>query len=202
MARPLRTVWRLAVKAWMNECDKKVDLFTKCIKFLQAAADAVSKHITTHDKKVQHSSQQAAKKEENERARKRKIAEAEQNAKRAKGDTGTAFLIQASHDVIKPVKTFDTAEKLAEAKDAGTLGTSEPYIVKSMPAVAALVDERSVKASLGVFRIQFPSNGQAVKDGRGYTPFHNERRDRLRELMLSAGPACVVDVKKDGVDNL
>eukprot|EP00959_Pyramimonas_sp_CCMP1952_P319404 6683755-Pyramimonas_sp.AAC.1 len=54
--------------------------------------------------------------------------------------------------------------------------------------MSKIVQERSVKAAVGIFKIQYPSSVQASEDGRGQTPFANKQKDHIRKTMLETGP--------------
>jgi hypothetical protein len=45
-----------------------------------------------------------------------------------------------------------------------------------------------LRPCLQVFRVQYPASDPAKVEKRGQTAFHNEKKDQLRELLLSLGP--------------
>ena len=50
----------------------------------------------------------------------------------------------------------------------------------------SVVNETSVKASLGVFRIKFPQTVATSEEKRGQQPFANNKAKDLREAILEA----------------
>ena len=74
------------------------------------------------------------------------------------------------HTAIKDMQCFD---KAADAPKTAEFLT-QPYVVKFGPEIASLMDQTSIKASVGIFRVQFPSSHMAKTSKRGQMPFTHD----------------------------
>ena len=92
----------------------------------------------------------------------------------------SAFAIKS--DAITPMLTYADTEAVVKAKPNGDL----PFVVRSAPGVKALTEGPGVKASMGVFRIQFPGAISAsTTEKRGRNPFSNRKAPQMREMLLA-----------------
>ncbi|CAK0876573.1 unnamed protein product, partial [Prorocentrum cordatum] len=128
----------------------------------------------------------------------KKKAQERQNIKQAE-----VALLNQVHEVIEDIRKFDTAADVKDALTTKSIDTNVgiPYIVMKHNCMSKIVQERSVKAAVGVFKIQYPSSVQAGKDGRGQTPFANEQKDHIRKAMLETGPGATIKYKSTGAND-
>ena len=64
-----------------------------------------------------------------------------------------------------------------------------PYIVEKTPCkIQELLDERAVKANIGIYRIQAMDQIVIKETGRGQQPFQSDRKKRLAELLSTMVP--------------
>ncbi|CAK0862537.1 unnamed protein product [Prorocentrum cordatum] len=122
----------------------------------------------------------------------KKKAQERQNIKQAE-----VALLNQVHEVIEDIRKHDTEADVKDALTTKSIDTNVgiPYIAMKHNCMSKIVQERSVKAAVGVFKIQCPSSVQASKDGRGQTPFANEQKDHIRNAMLVTGPGTTIKYK-------
>ena len=175
-----------AIKAIDAEVTSQNELIGKFVQFLSSSAKETTAMVTRADKKIttvaaaqQKSESRAADKE------KKKMS-----AIKTKQGSEAAFpLFALSHPAIKEMEYID-ALNMKSSVQAGT-----PYKIKAHQPLTALCESRVVKASMGIFRIQFTSN-VAKKGGVLQTPFHNEKAPNVRELLLETGPSTAITASK------
>ncbi|CAK0833185.1 unnamed protein product [Prorocentrum cordatum] len=107
------------------------------------------------------------------------------------------------HEVIEDIRKYDTEADVKDALATKSLDANVgiPRIVMERNCMSTIVQERSVKAAVGVFKIQCPSSVQASKDGRGQTPLANEQKDHIRKAMLESGPGRTIECKSTGAND-
>ena len=66
-----------------------------------------------------------------------------------------------------------------------------PCCVAKATTLKTFHDERILKSSFAIFQIQYPNSQQAKVNGRGQQPFPNDRKERVRELMVALAPPQV-----------
>ena len=109
-----------------------------------------------------------------------------------KSDASTDFLDILGKAVSAPcgvpVPQFKNIDVLNTAVKEGKwdFKTSSPYILQESEVLKSVTDERGVKASVGIYKIQFPSGEQAKTLGRGQMPFTSDRKIKAQELMTDS----------------
>ncbi|CAK0837426.1 unnamed protein product [Prorocentrum cordatum] len=103
----------------------------------------------------------------------KKKAQERQNIKQAE-----VALLNQVHEVIEDIRKYDTEADVKDALTTKSIDTNVgiPYIIMKHNCMSKIVQERSVKAAVGIFKIQYPSSVQASEDGRGQTPFANKQK--------------------------
>jgi hypothetical protein len=106
---------------------------------------------------------------------------------------GEMYMLQASHPAIKDIKSFEIAETFCAAKKDNSFDSKLglPYLIKGSLAMDAFSADRMVKATVGLFRIQYPTSDAATNKKRGQNTFQNEKKERCRELLLGHAPATL-----------
>ena len=104
------------------------------------------------------------------------------------------FLLSGTHAGFKAVQTFSDQAAFVAAKTASTYDFTkgEPYMVESYETLSKMTEERGVKASVGLFRIQY--SAVACKEGHrgfGTTSFLGDQKGKLRELCVDLAPAAL-----------
>ena len=129
----------------------------------------------------------------------------EQAKKTATSGQQSAFLHQAKNDCILTIPCFDDVAKMKDALKDSSLGEGAPYMIKAAPAVRAWTEDRAIRSSMGVFRIQFPASKQLSTPSssqKGYSPFHNEKKDQFRSALFELGPPATQLASMDGADTI
>ena len=180
----------------LKELDKQIlnvgDMIGKISSFVAGSADEVVKAAERHDKKTKSAAEQQSKKEKAsaEKAQKDKEKAAKAQAERV-GASGSFSILDAEHACIKRMPSYANKESLMEASKKGFSGSftfGAPFILTSNAQLRAVCEERVLKSTIGVFRVQFPASVQCKKEGRGFTPLHNDKKDALMEIMQSLAP--------------
>eukprot|EP00959_Pyramimonas_sp_CCMP1952_P211144 4418937-Pyramimonas_sp.AAC.1 len=69
-----------------------------------------------------------------------------------------------------------------------TIAANAPFVIKKCTTVSDLMSDRSIRAAMGVFRIQLPSSAMYKSEGRGYGPCHADMSNALRAALASYAP--------------
>jgi hypothetical protein len=103
-----------------------------------------------------------------------------------------------SHPALKAMMSFVDSDAFLKFKGMASQDmAATPYVITKCPELAAACNERVTKASLGIFRIQYPSSQQAKDTSRGQTPFIGDKKHTIREKMLDLAPATDIVIKKE-----
>jgi hypothetical protein len=169
------------------------DLSSATLRGAKKVVDNVIKKIKDRRTDVEKEAAKAAKKQINDKDKEVK-AHAKALAKQKNSPKPLApqiaaslphVLFTASSAHIYPLPTFPDPEALVSARNGSvTVDSSDPIVVVSVPALLEVAAEKSVKGSIGVFRVQFPASEQGKREGRGQYPLQNDRGNRIRELMM------------------
>ena len=108
-------------------------------------------------------------------------------------DADFLFAVPLEDAVFQEIKSFDNPEDFQ--KRGGKRLSSEPYSVNNCKDLEAKANDRATKAAIGVFRIQYPSSGQAKTSKRGQAPLLSDAKESIREQMLDLAPATTITTK-------
>ena len=155
--------------------------------FVKKACDEVWRAMKSHDLKTKAAQDKEAQNTRKEAEKIKKKQQAEVKGKeQAKGGQD---ILDLTHAAIQPMQSYESIEEL-RAKIASKSHKPKAYVVKSVPEAKLTLEDRSVKASLGVFRIQYPGSQMAKTQGTGQTPYAGDKKSTVREVLLAAAPGC------------
>jgi hypothetical protein len=111
----------------------------------------------------------------------------------AKKDGDSWALFTFDDGSIVPVMAFDSEVDFKAALADGSFDSSVgmPYVIVNFGAATEFVADRSVKTSLGVFKVNF--NTEEGATGRATKIWTHDRRVKLREIMLGLAPQTIVN---------
>eukprot|EP00959_Pyramimonas_sp_CCMP1952_P295484 6180211-Pyramimonas_sp.AAC.1 len=166
------------------------DIIGKICTFVSASADEVIKAIERHEKKIAAAAEAKVRKDQQESLKKQREQEKEAKAQadRVKSSAGGCALLDVQHACIKPMNTFKDHAAYVEARDTHQTRPGTPFVIQSDSALKALCEERSTKATLGVFRVQYPASAQSKKEGRGFTPMHSDKTPNVLKQLQKLAP--------------
>ena len=68
---------------------------------------------------------------------------------------------------------------------------ASPYIILQVNEINELLNDKKIKSSQEIFFVQFGCSTKAKIEKVGQQPMHSNRNQKLREVVLSCGPASV-----------
>lgn len=178
-----------ALKQLARELDRAVDLIDKTLAFMRSAAMDVINHVDRYDRRVMHDKKALEKKKARSSAAKTAQPGAHAAVVESVGDDEA--LLNIVNDCVMEMMTFDSPDKVDEARVDGTLDGSVPHTVKNCREVQNFADAREFQSSLGIFRIQYPSSAQAKKDAKGWTPCHQPQKESMLAALQKLGPKTI-----------
>ena len=189
-----------------------LEAFEKTIKNVGMSQNEVLNNVANFDRRAAAEEARAKKQLAAEQSKREKKAQAEAK-KQAKQHGSTVpvsntaalcshQLLDMTHDCILAWPKFSAPESVAAA-NPDQFNNGAPFVVTEHSCVKGLVEERGSKASIGIFRIQFPASEQAKTDGRGQVPFNSPAAPKIREAMLTVvPPAHLVQTQGQEKDNV
>ncbi len=184
--------------------DSEIKVFNSMIHKVKGANNDVSGLIATHQRTLDQAESKAAEKQQKEEQKtldqdKRKADAAAKSAAKKHARTNAKGAAVA---VAKPVPGHESAipplpdcmkAVVPEVKRFPTVGDikevgAEAYTVEKFEPLEKLLDESSVKASVGIYKIQFHSFPSVPQTGRHQHPLQTDRKARFVELFSQLVP--------------
>ncbi|CAK0823610.1 unnamed protein product [Prorocentrum cordatum] len=174
----------LDIKTLPREIDSAKELQDKFTKWIEGSCNEVAAAVDRWDEKQTNakiSQQKKAKAEEG--ARQKKAAEAKVKAAQHKESTAVpTLLFDATNDVVRQIKTYDDEAEYKKAVEKSEVNATAPFMIKTSETLAGLSNERSIRAAMGVFRIQLPGSAMFTAESRGHGPCLADMVDAPKEL--------------------
>ena len=183
-----------AAKEFKNSIAQEEKRWKELTNAVQKGAKQVSDNIISYERKTANAKTQAASKEQKQKEReaaKRAREEAKQAqdaVKKAVASTHTDnFLLTGSHARLITIKKHEKNDVMGQSANYD-FDKSVPYMINDPACMKSLVEQRTVKAAIGLFRIQYPTCNDAKKFGFAYSPCAIDAKDKVRECLLALGP--------------
>ena len=197
-----------AAKEFKNSIAQEEKRWKELTNAVQKGAKQVSDNIISYERKTANAKTQAASKEQKQKEReaaKRAREEAKQAqdaVKKAVASSHTDnFLLTGSHARLITIKKHEKNDVMGQSANYD-FDTSVPYMINDPACMKSLVEQRTVKAAIGLFRIQYPTCNDAKKFGFAYSPCAIDAKDKVRECLLALGPKTkfkVAEADRNGI---
>jgi hypothetical protein len=187
------------MKEFLAELKSISDSWKRLIAIVEKGAKQVCDNILDHDKQVEKKKgkeeEDIKKKAEKEDVKKQKDAEKRAKKEALTGEVGAGkqvFLLSSSDGIADVEEFADAAAFIAKrTSDGDKFRPGVPYIVREYDTLLKLTDQRSVKAAIGLFRIQFAAlAGKPGHKGFGNTAFLGRVRKSLNFDVRSHVNVC------------
>ena len=183
----MQTTTEEEIKCIDDEVKVVLDLTTQLVDYAKKGAEELAGLVKRHDDRAKNKLENEKKAEKNKaKAVAKQKAKAAEKLESTVTNPATA-LFDANDPCIKPVPTYDNQEAFDTAKQDKSHAPQKPHFIKASPSLGDIVKDRTVKAALGIFRIQFPASA-AKEQGGGQQPLRSEKTGQLREVLLQG--AC------------
>ena len=214
----IRTASVLANEDEVTHCKKAFDHVTQMMSSVanrvssgaKDVSSLVEKHTTKAVEKQEKQMQKELEKEQRA-AQKKDEQEAKRKAAEAKLKAGKRQRVVPAKPVVasmpkapqileavakcNKVHVFENQEAYEKGKDAFfTENIARPHVVKAPERVKTICSEGTVKCSMGVYKVQIPTQNSFKTAGRSNVPFQNERKERIIEALKSYTPDITLDV--------
>ena len=179
-----------ALKSFQSSLSKDVQALDRLISVVDNGQKSVVKNIEAFKKKQE----QDKKKGERKAARQQLVQQRETTRAELPASKKCSFLDLSKHPAFVDMPRYDNLQAL-KGKDG--VGLETPHILKEDNALKSFMEQRAVKASVGIFRIMFAQSDAAKADKTGQKAADFQDRARVREAMLTTVGSKQVAVPAD-----
>ncbi|CAE7249190.1 unnamed protein product [Symbiodinium microadriaticum] len=179
-----------SLKTFKTSLTKEVQSLERLIAVVENGHKSVIKNIEAFKKR-----QEQDKKKGERKAAKQQLAQQKETTRaELPASKRCDFLDLSKHAVFVDMPRH---ENLQAIKGTSGVGMDTPHILKQDSTLNGMMEQRGIKASIGIFRIMFAQSDAAKADKTGQKAADFTDRDKVREAMLNVPGSVQVPVPKD-----